>query len=104
MHQAGRDSDILCEPTSAREADLFVACLAQVSETHPTVAADATEQEALRYYLVAWRDAAHPLVAGDHFTGPFMASNNGIAILPLRPDTTVDFYIAAATTYRASAI
>src|SRR6266849_7536704 len=100
MHQAGRDSDILCEPTSAREADLFVACFAQVSETHPTVAADATEQEALRYYLVAWRDAAHPLADGDHLTGPFMARNNGIVIVAFRPDTTVEFYIAAADTDR----
>src|SRR5260370_35424854 len=103
MHQAGRDGDILCEPSGACEANLFVASFTQVGQPHATIAADATEQEALRYYLVAWRDAAHPLADGDHLTGPFMARNNGITIVAFRPDTTVEFYIAAADTDRARA-
>src|SRR5712692_938383 len=101
MHQAGRDSDILCEPTSAREADLFIACLAQVGQPHATIAAGAAEQEALRYYLVAWRDIAYALADGDHFTRPLMTRNNWVAIVAFRPGAPVEFYIAAADADRA---
>src|SRR5215469_18809975 len=103
MHQAGGNSDILCEPTSAREADLFVTSLAQVSETHTAVAAGATEQETLRYHLVTGRDVAYPLSDGHHLTRPFMTRNNGIAIVAFWPDAPVEFHIAAADADRVRA-
>src|SRR6266567_1185322 len=96
MHQAGRDSDILCEPSGACEANLFVASFTQVGQPHATIAAGAAKQEALYYHLVAQRDSAYVLADGDHFTGPLMTRNNGVARVAFRPDAPVELHVAAA--------
>src|SRR2546425_81672 len=95
------NGDILCEPSGACEANLFIASFTQVGQPHATIAAGAAEQEALYYHLVAQRDIAYALADGDHFTRPLMTRNNWVAIVAFRPDAPVEFHVAAADADRS---